>query len=574
MPPRGLRARLTIAFLGIVAIALALSGYLVVDRVSHEFELQERAAQAARTSAVSSAVRSLAQSVAGTKRIIDSKGNLNAKVRERFLLQDPELQQLALEIARADVRVRFGTWDPDKEHFSPAADSEFLISSDGAVLEPGEGRDSILLEPNVELVGGAPTSIGIEVTLISPLTTRAWRVAGITGTITFVGILAMIFAIIISAIAAARFAKPVQLLSETATAISDGDLSARVPTGIDVAANDEMVALLDDFNLMADRLQGSMQALRRERDRGQEHLADVSHELRTPLAALRAFVDLLQDPATDAATRKKLLVEAGRQLERMDMLTSNILELSRFDAGIARPVFMVADMRASVRAAVEQASAGARRAGVAVDERMPTRKVLVRHDAVLVGQAVANLVSNALKFTARGGRVLVSVQLLSTGAATVSVSDTGVGISSEELPRIFDRFYRGTEGLAAANQAARATGSGLGLAIVKSIVDMHAGRIVVESLPGEGTSFALTFPADPEAVDEEVPEAATAPSGPATLVSFGRRAAALLGEVAKTSLRLRRVLRADPPSSTVSETPASLSVAPESPKVLKETPRD
>jgi len=97
---------------------------------------------------------------------------------------------------------------------------------------------------------------------------------------------------------------------------------------------------------------------------------------------------------------------------------------------------------------------------------------------------------------------------------------------------------------------------------------------VVESLPGEGTSFALTFPADPEAIDEEAPEAAAAPSGPATLVSFGRRAAALVGEVAKTSLRLRRVLRADAPSSTVSETPASLSVAPEHSETLKETPRD
>jgi signal transduction histidine kinase len=489
------------------------------------------------------------------------------------LLQDPELQQLSLAIARSDVRVRFGTWNPDKEFFSPAAESEFLISSDGAVLEPGEARDSILLEPSVIIIDGGPRSIGIEVTLISPLTTRAWRVAGITGTITFVGILAMIVAIIISTIAAARFAKPVQLLSETATAISDGDLSARVPTGIEVAANDEMVALLDQFNLMADRLQGSMQALRRERDRGQEHLADVSHELRTPLAALRAFVDLLQEPSTDEATRRKLFVEAGRQLERMDSLTSNILELSRFDAGIARPIFLVADMRASVQLAVEQAAAGARRAGVAVDERMPTRKVLVRHDSALVGQAVANLVANALKFTTRGGSVLVSVQLLSTGAATVTVRDTGVGISSDELPRIFDRFYRGTEGLAATNRAARATGSGLGLAIVKSIVDMHAGRIVVESLPGEGTSFALTFPADPEAVGEEVPETAVASTGPATLVSFGRRAAALLGEVAKTSLRLRRVLRADPPSSTVSETPASLSAAPESTEVPKETPR-
>ena len=556
-----------------MAISLVLSAYLVVDRVSQEFETQERAAQTARTAAVSSAIRSLAQSVAGTDDIIDSKGQLNEKVRERFLLQDPELQQLALGIARADVRVRFGTWNPDKEFFSPAAESEFQISSDGAVLEPGEARDSIQLEPSVVIIGGAPSSISIEVTLISPLTTREWRLAGITGTITFVGILAMIVAIIISTIAAARFAKPVQLLSETATAISDGDLSARVPTGIEVAANDEMVALLNQFNLMADRLQGSMQALRRERDRGQEHLADVSHELRTPLAALRAFVDLLQDSGTDEVTRKRLFAEAGRQLERMDSLTSNILELSRFDAGIARPVFVVADIRASVQLAVEQAAAGARRAGVAVDERMPTRKVLVRHDAALAGQAVANLVANALKFTTRGGSVLVSVQLLSTGAATVTVRDTGVGISSDELPRIFDRFYRGTEGLAAASRAARATGSGLGLAIVKSIVDMHAGRIVVESLPGEGTSFALTFPADPEAVEEEVPEAPLTEAGPATLVSFGRRAAALLGEVAKTSLRLRSVLRADPPSSTVSETPASLSVAPESAEDPKETQR-
>ncbi len=204
---------------------------------------------------------------------------------------------------------------------------------------------------------------------------------------------------------------------------------------------------------------------------------------------------------------------------------------------------------------------------------MPTRKVLVRHDAALVGQAIANLVANAIKFTARGGSVLVSVGLLSTGAATVTVRDTGVGISSDELPRIFDRFYRGTEGLAATSRAARSTGSGLGLAIVKSIVDMHAGRIVVESLPGEGTSFALTFPADPEAPGEELPEAAPDQAGPTTLVSFGRRAAALLGEVAKTSLRLRRVLRADPPSSTVSETPAPLSVARKSDEGPKETPR-
>jgi len=304
---------------------------------------------------------------------------------------------------------------------------------------------------------------------------------------------------------------------------------------------------------MASRLEATVRALRRERDRGQEHLADVSHELRTPLAALRAFVDLLADAGTaDEATRKRLLDEAGRQLERMDALTANILELSRFDAGIARPVFVLADLRASVRAAIEQAAVAARRRGVAVEERLPARRVMVRHDAALVGQAVSNLVANALKFTPRGGIVAIEVQPLATGAARIVVRDSGVGISPDELPRIFDRFYRGTEGLAAAGTAARATGSGLGLSIVKSIVDMHAGRIVVESLVGTGTTFTLTLPIDPEATSAEPSEPPPSQAS-ASLVSVGRRAAALLGEVAKTSLRLRRVLQAEPPSSTVEQ---------------------
>jgi hypothetical protein len=145
------------------------------------------------------------------------------------------------------------------------------------------------------------------------------------------------------------------------------------------------------------------------------------------------------------------------------------------------------------------------------------------------------------------------VRPLATGAATITISDDGVGIAPDELPRIFDRFYRGTEGLAAARKATRASGSGLGLAIVKSIVDMHAGRIVVESLLGRGTSFTLTLPADPESLGDEAIEPAVAPQTSTSLISVGRRAAALLGEVAKTSLRLRQVLRADAPSSTLEE---------------------
>jgi signal transduction histidine kinase len=121
---------------------------------------------------------------------------------------------------------------------------------------------------------------------------------------------------------------------------------------------------------------------------------------------------------------------------------------------------------------------------------MPTRKVLVRHDTALVGQAVANLVANALKFTARGGSVLVSVQLLSTGAATITVRDTGVGILSDELPRIFDRFYRGSNGN-------RKAGSGLGLSVVQLLVEAMGASIRVESTAGEGSCFYLHWPLEP-----------------------------------------------------------------------------
>ena len=540
-----------------MAVALTLSGLLVIDRVGNELQSQEFASLQVRRMAVSSAARSIAIAAASDGSVVTRAGTLNPLVQERFLLQDPELQGLATVIARADVRLRFGTWDEAQQKFTPLEDSEFTIDSSGVEAAAGEQRDSIESGSEIVLLGGVEAIGAVEVTLEQPLSTRATRIAQVTGAITLVGLLALGATILFATLAARRFAKPVRLLSETASAIGDGDLSARVPTGPEVAANIEMEALLEGFNRMASRLETTVGALKRERDRGQEHLADVSHELRTPLAALRAFVDLLdEDGTTDPATRKRLLSEAGRQLERMDALTANILELSRFDAGIARPEFTETDLRSSVSAAIEQAAAGARRRGVALDERLPARRVVVRHDATLVGQAVANLVGNALKFTPKGGSVSVAVRPLATGAATITVSDTGVGIAAEELPRIFDRFYRGTEGLAASRKETRATGSGLGLAIVKSIVDMHAGRIVVESLPGSGTSFTLTLPADPLADADSAVEPTPATQPSATLISVGRRAAALLGEVAKTSLRLRRVLRADTTSSTLSEPPA------------------
>jgi signal transduction histidine kinase len=152
-----------------------------------------------------------------------------------------------------------------------------------------------------------------------------------------------------------------------------------------------------------------------------------------------------------------------------------------------------------VQSAVEQATPAARRRGVDLKLTLPDAPLRIRHDPQRVGQVVGNLVGNAIKFTPTGGSVEVVVSPHVDGAR-IDVNDTGTGIDASELPRIFDRFYRGS----LANEA-RGSGSGLGLAIVRSIVDMHGGSVTVDSRLGSGSSFSVFLPRDPRVEDPRPP---------------------------------------------------------------------
>ncbi|MEA2633183.1 MAG: two-component system, OmpR family, sensor kinase, partial [Chloroflexota bacterium] len=286
--------------------------------------------------------------------------------------------------------------------------------------------------------------------------------------------------------------EPLRRLTEASRAIAEGDYSHRVPADLALTGAAEIAELTRQFNTMAARLGESVEIIRRDRDRSRDFLADVSHELRTPIAAMRTFNELLREGAdADPEARVEFLESSRQQLERLDWLAQNLLELSKLDSGLVLLDLRPDDLRACVESAVEQAEAVATRRGIALSVDMPQSPVRIRHDPQRIGQVVANLVGNALKFTPRGGQVTVRVRPTTDGAE-IEVADTGVGIGTEELPRIFERFYRGSR----ANEA-RGSGSGLGLAIVKSIVDMHVGRVAVESVMGGGTTFTVSLPADP-----------------------------------------------------------------------------
>jgi signal transduction histidine kinase len=260
-----------------------------------------------------------------------------------------------------------------------------------------------------------------------------------------------------------------------------GDLSVRAP----VQGRDEIAELAAQFNQMAEQLQSSFTQLQNERNALQRFIADASHELRTPVTALKNFLTLIQGPAADdPQTREEFLSESQLQVERLEWISGNLLDLSRLDAGLVELEFADHDVGELLEAAANPFRTQAEEANVLLNVLHPDESLSLRCDAPRLEMALSNLLDNALKFTSSGGEVEIGAR---ESAQTIQlwVRDTGIGIHPEELPHIFERFYRG--------RTHKAPGSGLGLAITKSLVEAQGGSLSVESELGEGARFTLEF---------------------------------------------------------------------------------
>lgn len=493
--PRSFQTRLTLAFIGVVAVTLALVAPVVINRLDDYFREREVEALRARRDAVLAYAVSIARLAVGDGEVIIEglavEPFLNPRVAAALSSEDA--QATIAQFAQADAVIAFGRLVPGVDNVShtvePIAGATFTVTVEEPD-DPAQRRDPTISAPPRP---AAFESGGVLVQLRDPYTTRASTLNAITGLLVLVAAVAFGVAVILAALISRRFATPLKRLTETSRLLAEGDLSQRVPAEDVIWSTSEVAELARQFDAMADRLEESIAIIRRDRDRSRDFLADVSHELRTPIAALRTFNELLQGGAAeDPAARREFLESSAVQLERLDWLAQNLLELSKLESGLVLLDLRPEDVRATVESAVEQAEPTARRRGLELRLELPTGPLRIRHDPPRVGQIVTNLVGNALKFTPRGGSVRVSLRPGRDGSARIEVTDTGVGIDASELPRIFDRFYRGS-----ASNEARSTGSGLGLAIVKSIVDMHRGTVEVESRVGAGSTFVVVLPRDP-----------------------------------------------------------------------------
>lgn len=260
---------------------------------------------------------------------------------------------------------------------------------------------------------------------------------------------------------------PVRRLTRAAERVTE---TRNLAERIEVAGRDELSRLAASFNTMLEALEESTRAQR-------QLVADASHELRTPLTSLRTNIEVLaSDRVLPAAERSRLLADVVEELEEMTTLISELIELARAEQQALEPEEVRLDLVAED--AIERARRG--RPGIAFELFSEESTVMGVADAL--ERAIGNLLDNAAKWSPEGGTVEVTV-----ADGTVTVRDHGPGIADEDLPYVFDRFYR-------APSARGMPGSGLGLAIVRQVAEAHGGSVSAERAEGGGTRMRLRLP--------------------------------------------------------------------------------
>ena len=283
--------------------------------------------------------------------------------------------------------------------------------------------------------------------------------------------LAAVLALFTGLAMARRITRPVERIIAVTRAMGRGERSARVG---DVAAPGELRELATAFDQMADTRDRQDQ-LRRDL------VADVAHELRTPVAVLQAGHEALLDGITDPTPDQ--LASLRDEVLRLARMVGDLQTLAAADAAALHLTRRPCDLASIAAAAADSLAGQFEVAGIILERRLTP--VVIDADQRWLHQVITNLLTNALKFTAAGGRV--AVEAGPTGSkAVLTVTDTGTGIPADELPRIFDRFWRG-------RQAMQLSGSGIGLAVAAELARAHDGQLTARSQPGQGTEMTLTL---------------------------------------------------------------------------------
>ena len=383
-----------------------------------------------------------------------------------------------------------GWWSGDGMHESDMMDEMAMVFSDRMILAQADG--TVVVDtagtltgsqlPTDDLAKGAPITVGeqrVGTLIVTPLDTPATPAGDFLGAVNrsalLAGIAAGSLALILGSVLFVQMIRPLRRLSTATQGIAAGDLSQRVQ----VTGQDEISQVAMTFNQMAETLQ------RYDTER-RNMIGDIAHDLRTPLSVIQSNLEAMLDGVLPATPEE--LASVHQETLRLNRLISDLRTLSLAEAGQLHLQKQSVEPGALVEQVGERMRLSAQEKDIALETDIGSDLPEIQADPERLMQVMTNLVDNALRYNPNGTRVIVGAQPAGR-CIELSVSDNGPGIPPEDVPHLFERFWR------AEKSRNRATGgSGLGLAIVKQLVEAHHGQVQVESQVGRGTRFAVQIP--------------------------------------------------------------------------------
>jgi len=287
--------------------------------------------------------------------------------------------------------------------------------------------------------------------------------------------MSFVAAIVIHQVSCAKYDKPMRRLSRAMRAVAQGNFTVSVQPVHKRSKFDYMDLMFEDFNAMVQEL-GSIETMK------DDFIANVSHEIKTPLAVIRSYAGALQRDDLSEEERREYARTIASASDSLSTLISNILKLNKLENQEIVPNANVYDLTRQLSDCALAHEEQWEKKNIDFDAQLEER-VMILADESMLEIVFNNLIANAIKFTEPGGRIVLR-QEKDGRDVVVTISDTGCGMSEETVKRIFDKFYQG-------DTSHSGEGNGLGLALVKRVLDISGGRILVRSVPGEGSEFIV-----------------------------------------------------------------------------------
>jgi signal transduction histidine kinase len=320
--------------------------------------------------------------------------------------------------------------------------------------------------------GGAGNMMGVnETAYLNSISRSLWTAA----------IIAVALAVLIAIIFSRRITAPLRRLSTAAGKVAQGDLSCRLETG----SGDEVGVLSNTFNCMVDSLNENETARRKL-------MGDLAHEMSTPLSVIQSNLEGMLDGVVNASP--ETISSLHHESLVLSRLVKDLRTLSQVEAGRLNLLPASGNLGELVSSIVTATEPEAKRKRIALTLEVEPNLPGILMDTDRISQVITNLLSNSLQYSSEGDAIRISVTENKAGnsenrSLLVTVADSGQGIAEEDLPHIFDRYYRGVQ-----SKEKRAGGSGIGLTVVKELVEAHRGKVWVESVQGQGSKFFFTLP--------------------------------------------------------------------------------